>query len=333
MKIDVFPHIFPTKYLEALRKKVPSNVYEIYEQVERTPGLVDIERRLRILDKYDDVVQILNIASPPIETMVEPKDAVELCRLANDELAELLIKYPDRFVGAIASIPMNDVEAAVIEADRAIRELGFRGVQIYTDVAGKPLDSPEFKPLFEKMVSFNLPILMHPWRKSSQPDYPGEKRSKYAAYLVFGWPYETTLAMSRLVYGGVMDDLPDLKIVTHHCGGMVPFFEQRIKGNFDYNEVSLRNRYRRVFRKEPIEYFRSFYNDTAVYGSTPALMCGYAFFGADHILFGTDMPYESQFGERFTRDTIRSIENMDISKEDKIKIFEGNAKKLFRLPV
>ncbi len=143
MKIDVFPHIYPAKYLESLRKKVPTSVYEIYEQVERTPGLVDLERRLRILDKYDDVVQVLNIASPPIETMVGPKDAIDLCRLGNDEMAELTAKYPDRFVGAIASLPMNDMEAALSEADRAVRELGFRGVQIYTDVTGLPIYIPK----------------------------------------------------------------------------------------------------------------------------------------------------------------------------------------------
>jgi predicted TIM-barrel fold metal-dependent hydrolase len=175
MKIDVFPHIYPAKYLEALRKKVPTSVYEIYEQVERTPGLVDIERRLKILDKYDDVVQVLNIASPPIETMVGPKDAIDLCKLGNDEMAELTAKYPDRFVGAIASLPMNDMDAALSEADRAIRDLGFRGVQIYTDVNGKPLDSPEFKPLWEKMTAFNLPFLCTPGGKAANLIIPVRK--------------------------------------------------------------------------------------------------------------------------------------------------------------
>ena len=114
----------------------------------------------------------------------------------------------------------------------------------------------------------------------------------------------------------------------------MPFFAQRIKGCYDTDEVVLnRTGFPRLLRRHPIEYFRRFYNDTAVYGSTPALMCGYSFFGADYILFGTDFPYDSQLGLRYTRDTIRSIEQMEISEADKRKIFEGNARSLLRLPI
>jgi predicted TIM-barrel fold metal-dependent hydrolase len=245
MKIDIFPHILTPKYLNALREKTPSDLYEINKQVEQTPGLSNLELRLGVLDKFADVTQILNIAGPAIETVVGPKDAVELCKLANDEMAELLVKHADRFVGAVACLPMNDIDAALQETDRAIRDLAFRGVQIYSNINGEPLDTPKFRPLYEKMADYNLPILIHPRRDRSIPDYPGEPKSRYGAYVVFGWPYETTLAMSRLVYSGILEDYPNLKFITHHCGGMVPYFDQRIKGNFDYNEVSLGMRFRR----------------------------------------------------------------------------------------
>lgn len=333
MKIDIFPHILPPKYLAALRKKAASDAFSIGAQVEHTPGLTNLDMRLKLLEKLGDVVQVLNIAGPAIESIVGPEDAIELCKRANNEMAELLFKHPDRFVGAVACLPMNDIDAALKEAERAIQELRFRGVQIYSNINGEPLDLPKFKPLFEKMVNYNLPILIHPQRDRSVPDYQCEQKSKYMANVMFGWPYETALAMSRLVFSGILEDYPNLKVVTHHCGGMVPYFAQRIKGTFDYNEVSLGIRFRRLLQKHPIEYFRSFYGDTAVYGSTSALMCGYAFFGAERLLFGTDMPFDSQFGERYTRDTICSIEQMDINKEDKRKIFEDNSRHLFNLAI
>jgi aminocarboxymuconate-semialdehyde decarboxylase len=128
-----------------------------------------------------------------------------------------------------------------------------------------------------------------------------------------------------------MEDHPGLKIITHHCGGMIPFFSERIIGQYDYSTVFLKSKWRRSLLTHPIEYFRMFYNDTAVYGNTAALMCGYHFCGSEHLLFGTDMPYDSEIGNRYIRETIRSIEEMDISDSDRKKIFEDNAKRLLHL--
>ncbi len=321
MMIDIFPHIMPSKYKEALHNKIPPNSYS-RKQTDAFPTLTDLEIRFRIMDKYAGLVQVLNLGSPPIQDVVGPKDAVELARIANDEMAELVAKYPDKFVAAVACLPMNDIDAALREVDRAITELRFRGVQIYSDVNGKPLDSPEFMPLYEKMTYYNLPILLHPRRANTVPDYPNESESKYGVFLMFGWPYETTVAMTRLVFSGVFERYPNLKIITHHCGAMVPYFAERVIA-----------RYEPHLSKRPQDYYRMFYGDTAVSGSTPALMCGYAFFGADHILFGTDMPYDSQLGDRATRQTILSIEQMDIPDFEKKMIFEDNARCLFRLPI
>jgi len=329
MMIDIYPHILPLKYKEALCKKLQPDSFD-RKTIDAYPSLTDLNVRFKIMDKYEGLMQVLNLAGPAIQDVVGPKDAVELAKIANDEMAELVCKYPDRFAGAIASLPMNDIDATLREVDRTITELKFRGVQIYSDINGKPLDSPEFMPLYEKMTYYNLPILLHPRRANTVPDYPHEKESQYLIFITFGWPYETTLAMTRLAFGGVLERYPELKVIAHHCGAMVPHFAERIAV---VNDSQMGFRYKNYLTKQPLDYYRMFYGDTAVSGSTPALMCGYAFFGADRILFGTDMPYDNQLGERSTRQTILSIVQMSIPDSDKEKIFEDNARRLFRLPI
>jgi len=283
------------------------------------------------MDQYQDLVQVLTLGSPPVGKVVGPKDALELSRIANDEMAELVAKYPDRFVAAVACLPMNDIDAALKEIDRAIVELRFRGVQIHNPIGDKPMDSPEFFPIYEKMAHYNLPIWIHPLRDITVPDYAGEDSSKYLVFSIFGWPYETTVAMTRLVFSGVFDKYPNLKVITHHSGGMVPYYAGRIAGFYDHNEMQLN--FRHGLTQRPLDYYRMFYNDTAIYKNTPALMCCYAFFGAEHMLFGTDMPYDSQFGLRQVREVISSVEEMGISDAEKKLIFEDNARRLLRLPI
>jgi predicted TIM-barrel fold metal-dependent hydrolase len=327
MKIDIFCHVFPRKYLNAVRKKAGST-YD-FSLTEFMVSLHDMDARFRVMDKFPDIVQVLTITFPPAERIAGPEDAAELVRIGNDEIAELVLRHPDRFVAAIANLPMNDMDAALKEADRAIKELKFKGVQIYTSVNGEPLDLPKFKPLYEKMAGYDLPILIHPYRERSVPDYPTEDGSKYGLNSSLGYPFETSLAMARLVYGGILESYPNLKFVTHHGGGMVPYFIDRIKKFFESNEK--RGKWQTPLTRSPVEYFRTFYNDTAVEGNTAALMCGHAFFGADRLLFGTDMPFDYEFGEWHNRETIRSIEEMSIPDSDKKKIYEDNAKKLLHL--
>lgn len=217
------------------------------------------------------------------------------------------------------------------EIDRAIKELHFKGVQIYTPTNDKPLDQPEFMPLYEKMAQYDLPIWVHPQRDRDFSDYRSENHSRYWIFSMFGWPYETTAAMTRLVFSGVLEKYPHLKFITHHCGGMIPYFAQRMEGGQDYAEVCLKAKFKRSLSKPPVEYYRTFYADTAIYGNSAGLLCGYAFFGAEHLLFGTDMPYDSEGGDRYIRQTIDAIEEMQIPDLDKNKIFEGNATRLLHL--
>lgn len=332
MKIDIFPHILPIKYKEALYKLAPPGFY-IQNVIDSLPTLFDLGHRFRIMDKFEGLMQVLTISAPPVELIVEPQKAIDLAKLANDEMAELVLKYPDKFAAAVACLPLNDMDAALQEVDRAINDLKFRGVQIASTINDKPLDSPEFIPLYEKMSRYNLPIWIHPEREASYADYRSENRSRYMIFHIFGWPYETAAAMTRLVLSGILERFPNLKFITHHCGGMVPYLVERIKGSYDHAEMLRGARYKQGLTKPPIDYFRLFYYDTAIYGNTPGLMCAYAFCGTDHMLFGTDFPYDSQFGERYIRQTIEAIENMDISDLDRKQIFEDNAKKLLRLPI
>ena len=243
-------------------------------------------------------------------------------------------KYPERFPAGIAALPMNDIDAALAETDRAINDLRLRGVLIYTPINDKPLDSPEFMPLYEKMAKYNLPLLIHPMRNPDYPDYKGESESKYRIYNTFGWPYETSTAMTRIVFSGILEKYPTLKFVTHHCGGMIPYFAERIRQFHDLGEMRWGLKYFQGLTKAPVDYYKMFYADTALYGNAPALMCGNAFFGPDHILFAIDFPLgDMEFGARNYRQTINAIEEMDITDEDRKKIYEGNARKLFRLPI
>jgi len=194
VKIDIFSHILPLKYKQALDKRIKSGAYV---KMDAIPTLFDLDSRFRIMDKFEGLSQVLTLASPPVESVASPGDAIELSRLANDEMAELVMKHSGRFVAAVACLPMNNIDAALKETDRAMGELNFKGVQIYTSVNGKPLDSPEFMALYEKMVEYDLPIWIHPYRDRKTPDYSREHYSRYRLYLLFGWPYETTIAASR----------------------------------------------------------------------------------------------------------------------------------------
>ncbi len=330
MKVDIYTHVMPSKYKNAFYKYSDKFITE-KDFMERRTTLTDLNGRNRILDPYEDMVQVLSTTLPPLEDIVHPNEAAELARIANDEMAEWVAKYPKKFISAIANLPLNHMDAAMKEAERAIRKLGFRGIQIFTSIQGKPLSSEEFFPLYKMMVDFDLPIWIHPLRRSSTPDYPTESSSFHQIFSVFGWPYETTMAMTRLVFAGIFEKFPAIKFITHHCGGMIPYFADRIVVHYNNGLERLGQKFFPGLTKHPIEYFRMFYNDTALNGGTSGLMCGYDFFGEDHLLFGSDMPYDVGNGAIAIRQTIEAIENMNIPESSKKKIYEGNARKLLHL--
>jgi predicted TIM-barrel fold metal-dependent hydrolase len=332
--IDAYAHISPPKYTEFIEQKYPV-MYN--NMLGPCVPLYNMDDRFRIMDAYEGLVQVLTIGPvPPIEYFANEQQTVELSRMANDEMAEMLLKYRDKFVTAIALLPMNNPDAALEETDRAITELGFRGIYVHSNINGKPLDSPEFLPLWEKMAKYNLPIYIHPWRSEDYTDYPVEKAAKYNTASTFGWPYETTVAMTRFVFSGILEKHPNLKIVTHHCGGMVPFYRERIYQHYGLGSMrsSEGANFVRALSKAPLEYYKKFYNDTAIHGNTYALMSAYELCGADHIVFGADMPLgDHYFGVRSYRQTVAAIEAMEITPEEKKQIFVDNVLSLLRIPV
>jgi len=328
-KIDIFCHILPGRYKEAILERTPKTSY-YYEADSARPALWDIDIRLRAMDKAEGLRQVLCPGAPPVEYVATQRDAVELARMCNDEMAEIVRGHPDRFPAAVACLPMNDIDAALREAERAVKDLKFKGVQIYTSVNGKPLNYPEFLPLYELMAAYDLPIWIHPVRDRQVPDYPVETMSEYGLFLAFAWPFETTLAMGRLVFSGVLEKFPGLRFITHHCGGMLPSFYKRAS----LIPPGVRTGDVKELARSPVEYFRRFYADTVMGGNTAALMAGYSFFGADHLLFASDYPYPGGAAQSFQalEGVIKSVEEMPISDGEKAGIFYKNARMLLKLP-
>ena len=231
-KLDVFNHFFPDRYFERMIDVAPSHK-DMGKRIRNIAELHDLDARFRVMDRFDDYQQILSMPSPPIEVFAGPREATDLTRIGNDGFADLVRRYPDRFPGFVASIALNDPDAACAEARRAISDLGACGVQVFTNVNGAPLTSPEFLPLFDLIAEYDRPMWLHPARGSDFADYRTETTSKFEIWWTLGWPYETSVTMARIVFAGLFDKHPGLKIITHHMGGMIPYFEGRVGHGWD----------------------------------------------------------------------------------------------------
>jgi predicted TIM-barrel fold metal-dependent hydrolase len=333
LKIDLFNHFFPQRFWDEFMAH-SSGLKDMGKRVKNIPAIFDLEARFRTMDQFDEYTQLLSLGSPPVEGLFNAEKAPEMARIGNDGLAELCQKYPDRFIGFISSLAMTSPDEAVKEVTRSVKDLGAKGIQLYTNVVGKALDEPEFLPVFEEAARLDVPIWLHPARAANFPDYLTEKKSKYEIWWTLGWPYETSAAMARMVFSGIYDKFPKLKIITHHMGGMVPYFEGRVGYGWDvlgsrttdegYEELL------KSMKKRPIDYFRMFLADTALFGARPATVCGLEFFGLDNIVFASDTPFEPKPG-LYIRETIQVIESLDLTAEQKDQIFRGNAVKLLKL--
>lgn len=335
LKIDVYNHIFTPRFFEEI-SKLETTVVGLRKRARNLPVLLDLDKRLRMMEEFgDDYRQVLTMVSPGVEAYGDATQTPDLARIGNDELAGYVDRY-DRFVGFVAALPMNAPDAAVAEARRAIDELGASGVQFFTNVNGSALDDPDLLPLFELMAEYDLPIWVHPIRGANMPDYADEARSMYEIWWTFGWPYETSVMMARLVFGGYFDRFPNLKIITHHCGGMTPYFEGRVGPGMDQlGSRTTGEDYTAILEKlekRPLDYFKMFYGDTAVFGSAAALRCGLEFFGSDHVVFASDSPFDPEKGPGYIRATIKNLdEDLDLTDHDRALIYEGNAMRMMRL--
>ena len=329
MRIDAYTHFFPKQFF-AMLDDVAADFKDMGKRVRSLPALHDLDLRKRIVDGHKDYQQILSYTQPPIELIARTSAQIdEFCRIINDGLAELIATEKDHFPGWVAQVSLAAKDAGVAEAKRAVKELGALGVQIYTNVNGKPLDRPEYLPFWDKMSELGIPVWMHPARGAEMPDYLTEDKSLYEIWWTFGWSYETATAMMRLVYSKIMDNHPDLKLITHHFGGIVPMLEGRIgPGNdvmgsrtSDQDYVSLR----KGLKKRVLDYFKQdFWADTAVFTAEPATKAGLEFFPRDKIVFASDCPYDPEGGTMYPRETLRILESLDLSKTDRDKIYFKN---------
>ena len=331
--IDAFCHFLPRPVLDRFRHLAPAN--PALSAFEKLPTLWDMRARLDLMNEFEGYRQVICLSNPPIELLGSPRQTPEIARFANDHLAEVCAAHPRSFPGFVASLPLNNPDACVIEATRACDELGAVGVQIFTNAAGRPMSDPVFLPLFDEMASRDLPVLIHPMRSATFSDYQTETQSEDEIWFTFGWPYETSACVTRLIYSGLFDRLPGLKIVTHHMGGMIPYFGEKIALGFSqiFNGTPTHNPQadRAGLKREPIDYYHMLYADTAVNGSIAAARCGHAFFGADRCLFATDAPFDAAAGRQLISRSIAAVEALDISAADKHRIFETNALDLFGL--
>jgi len=331
MRIDAYTHFLPSRMF---KKLVDSGYPDIGKRMREVPCIHDLDERRRVVDKFDNYAQILSYPMPPLEALAKGDGAQveENAKLINDEFVEIIDKNRSHFPGWVAQGALGAPDAGVREAERAIKN-GALGVQIYTNVAGKPLDDPAFEPFFEFMNKSGKPIWLHPARGANIPDYPTEKKSKYEIWWALGWSYDTAAAMARLVFSKTLDKYPNLKIIAHHFGGIVPMLEGRIGPGWDQLGARTSDEDYGVLlkqlKKRPLDYFKhSFYADTATFSAEPAMHAGLAFFDRDKTLFASDCPFDPEKGTMYTRDTLRILEGIDMPKAEKDNIWHGNLERI-----
>jgi uncharacterized protein len=336
VKIDAFPHILPRPYLDLARSGLSGPPARVLDQFESLRALHDLDARFRVMDEFADYVQVLTLAQPPLDLLGDAARAADLARCANDCMAELCQRHPDRFVGFAASVALADVDMGLEEVDRAVGQLGALGVQIHTSVRGAPLDEPRFAPFFARLAALDRTIWVHPFRTAQSADYPTEQVSRHGMWMAFGWPYDTTVFMCRMVLAGIFQRHPGLKVLTHHAGGMIPHFAERIgKGmdpaaptGLDFGAAGDPAARHALM----IDQLRRFHGDTALSGAVHTVDCALRFFGPERLLFGTDMPFDLDGGPGYVRGAIAALEALELDDGQRYSLYEGNARRLLGLP-
>jgi len=334
MIIDAHSHGFHGKTFDKLAdlggewtKKV---VADEHNRAKARPQYLDIPLRVELLNKYNFDFQVVT-PSIHVEVNFFPGDAVAklaFSKAINENMARLMEDSKGKLL-AIGTIPLESLNSGgLMEIERAINTLGLKGLSISTNVNGKPLDLPEFEPFWAKAQEMDFPVYIHPQDPASH-----EGRSYEADFDLthnFGWPFETVLTFSRLVFSGIMDKYPKLKVLSHHLGGgMIPFLWGRIMET--YAPEKQQSMIGKTMPKPLFDYFSKFYYDTAVGGSAAAVKCAYDVFGANQIIFATDGPFGPDNGEGRMKTYPQVVKSLGLSQEEEDKIFSGNIKKILNM--
>lgn len=324
MRIDAYSHVVPKQYYEDF-----GDVYQApaYKRHPETAGLWDYERRLEHMEKFGIDKQIIALGAPHfwpgIDEYAGEETIQRLVRQANDEVRAIADEYPDHFIpiGTLPRLNKNMVD----EFERCLNDLDMAGIQIYSNYNGKPVDHELLHPIYELAEENGIPIWIHP-QVHDWYDWTHE----YGVDLSMGWLFDTTLAISRLVFSGLMERHPELNVIQHHGGGLIPHFMERTKLFYEgtgekgtFSHGIFEDNYE-TLTKPVDEYLRQFYADTVLYGSLPALETVYEEYGAEQMLFATDYPYGGSDGQDFMGSNVRAMDELIIPKEEKQAIESGN---------
>ena len=320
MRIDVHAHVVEQGYLSELQdilglEHVNAGDKVLLRKDGHTvawirPDMFDVSERLRDMDRKQVDVQMLSLSTPNVYPWSGDKQ-IAVARAINDHTAAICKAHPDRFRG-FASLPMSDVNAALSEVVRACDELGLSGIAIGSNLAGVPLNHASLEPLWFELNRRRLPLFMHPMFPVNTAGM-----DEFELPLRLGFPFDTTTAATRLIYGGVLERYPDLTFILAHTGGaLLPLLERLDNGYRLFPDC------RAHITREPSTFARQFYYDTASF-SAPTLMMAHACVGADRILFGTDNPFISVGAEH--------VLDLPLGDADKAAILGLNAAKLFQI--
>jgi predicted TIM-barrel fold metal-dependent hydrolase len=315
--VDVFNHFYPQEYLDALPRPLPSAVTWVSSTMR---GINDVQYRIGQMDKLGIDVQILSLPVPTLDDLDVPVQSFKkITRAANDGISKLAERSQGRFRG-IATVSLLNVEEAVEEVTRSVKDLGLLGVQVLSNVRGKPLDSPELEPFYDRVSKLGCGIWIHPAYMRKIYDWMNDD---YNLNMMMGWGIDTSLAMFRIFRGGVLERHPDLILIPHHMGTLIPLMAGRING-FVMGQGK-NGAPPAPLRKSPMEYMKMFYVDTAEGMWRPALVLSQEFFGSRHMLFGTDFPWGN------TERIIENIRGLEIPDDEKRMILGENAVKLLKV--
>jgi aminocarboxymuconate-semialdehyde decarboxylase len=322
-KFDLHTHYYPPVYFDKIRElpsefafgTSPSGQTIITYRGARffgvTPAMTDVPKRLEDMDRVGIDVEVVSLSTPNV-FFADAQHQPEIARLVNDAYAELIARHPSRFK-AFASIPMDDSDAALAELDRAINELKMNGVILLSNIGGKPLTSPEYRPFFAAANRMELCILLHPMLPANTDPF-----REYVLGPIVGFMFDTTLAVARMCFDGMLRDFPDIRWIVGHLGGAVPYLMERMDNGWrDFVEC------RAKIDELPSTYLKRLYYDTVNF-NPHMLMMARNMLGADHLVMGSDYPHLLGSIDR----AVSSIAGLEISESEKQRIFEGNALKI-----
>jgi predicted TIM-barrel fold metal-dependent hydrolase len=318
--IDAYSHCSTMRFIEKLERLGGGATNPFRALFERNRPLLDPVERIRLMDR-DGIDRNILVPMPYIESSLQvydaPAKALEAAQFINDSVAETVFQHPGRMLGA-ALIPTTNSDIMLREFERAVKDLRMVGGYFVVSPTTKPPDHPDFMQLYRKAAELNVPLWIHPARSSLYPDYAGETGSRYSLWLALGWPMDSSNAMSRIVFSGIFDTYPALKLIVHHRGGFIPQWIGRILGVI---EMSEKNGAPGLDISKPyIRHFQKFYCDTAGTGHEPQLVkMAHDFFGPENMVFGTDWP----LGDSVS-DARASVDNSGISSEHLKKVYSEN---------